>query len=295
MSQPYGDTSVHDIGCTQLVEPNIEDLRVVPLERNLCGHPLAGLLWEKTVSKKFYLKLDEKKYRIGNVFLIIENNDSSDKHEWKESKHGSHAEAITEKSCSWWTNIISCSCEWNYSWRNFQRCLNHIFLLEQLKNCCCGRSLTQKNSSMVVRHGRTCSKMRSTILASWQTRMWSSFSKFSSPCLDDHQFKQEELESVGDLSQVRSQIVWKYLFVHGTTWKTRHSVDGQQTCESDHKIDSGMRQTIGNDWFRTFITHECRQYCHVGNTAQHCRLGFIFKTQTLLATFKTQHLLLWRV
>ena len=33
--------------------------------------------------------------------------------------------------------------------------------------------------------------------------------KVSSPCLDDHQFKQEELESVGELSQVCSQIVLK--------------------------------------------------------------------------------------
>ena len=31
----------------------------------------------------------------------------------------------------------------------------------------------------------------------------------SSPCLDDHQFKQEEPESVGELSEVCSQIVLK--------------------------------------------------------------------------------------
>ena len=82
--------------------------------------------------------------------------------------------------------------------------------------------------------------MRSTILRAGKQE-----SGVSSHCLDDHQFKQEELESVGEISQVRSQIAWKYLFAHGTTWKTRYSVDGQQTCDSDHKIDSGMRQTIG--------------------------------------------------
>ena len=31
--------------------------------------------------------------------------------------------------------------------------------------------------------------------------------KVSHPCLDDHQFKQEELESVGESSEVCSQIV----------------------------------------------------------------------------------------
>ena len=33
---------------------------------------------------------------LGMSFLIIENNDSSDKHEWEESKHGSHVEEIDE-------------------------------------------------------------------------------------------------------------------------------------------------------------------------------------------------------
>ena len=44
-------------------------------------------------------------------------------------------------------------------------------------------------------------------------RKWSSFTKVSHPCLDDHQFKQEELESVGELSEVCSQIVLKCLYL----------------------------------------------------------------------------------
>ena len=35
----------------------------------------------------------------------------------------------------------------------------------------------------------------------------------SSPCLDDHQFKQEELDSVGDLSEVCSNIFLKCLYL----------------------------------------------------------------------------------
>ena len=35
----------------------------------------------------------------------------------------------------------------------------------------------------------------------------------SSPCLDDHQIKKKELESVGELSQVCSQIVLKCLYL----------------------------------------------------------------------------------
>ena len=37
--------------------------------------------------------------------------------------------------------------------------------------------------------------------------------KVSSPCLDDHHFKKEELESVGELSIVCSQIVLKSVYL----------------------------------------------------------------------------------
>ena len=67
-------------------------------------------------------------------------------------------------------------------------------------------------------HARKCVQ-RYCELANKKVEQWNNVSSLS---LDDHQVKQEELESVGELSQVRSQIVLKYLFVHGTTWKTRH-------------------------------------------------------------------------
>ena len=43
---------------------------------------------------------------------------------------------------------------------------------------------------------------------------------FSSPCLDDHQFKKEDLESVGELSEVCPQIVFFFflMFVSCTNW-----------------------------------------------------------------------------
>ena len=39
--------------------------------------------------------------------------------------------------------------------------------------------------------------------------------KVSTPCLDDHHFKKEELETVGDLSKVCSQIVLTCLHLAG--------------------------------------------------------------------------------
>ena len=37
--------------------------------------------------------------------------------------------------------------------------------------------------------------------------------KVAAPCIDDHQFKEEETESVGELSNVCSQIVLKCLYL----------------------------------------------------------------------------------
>ena len=48
------------------------------------------------------------------------------------------------------------------------------------------------------------------------------------------------------------------MLIPGTNWKTRHSVVCEQTCKSSQDIHH---------------TSGYLQFCHVGNTAQHCRLG----------------------
>ena len=52
---------------------SVED-PVVPLERNLYGHPLAGLLWERQF-EKILLKYGWEKFQIGNVYLSTEQED----------------------------------------------------------------------------------------------------------------------------------------------------------------------------------------------------------------------------
>ena len=64
--------------------------------------------------------------------------------------------------------------------------------------------------------------------------------KVSSPCLDDHQFRQEELESVEELSEGCSQIVLKCLYLSRIG-----RPDSQQTCNSSHK--NGLRH-VTDDW-----------------------------------------------
>ena len=56
---------------------NIEN-PVVLLERNLYGHPLAGLLWERQF-EEVLLGQGWKKYRTGNSYLCIESKVYSDR------------------------------------------------------------------------------------------------------------------------------------------------------------------------------------------------------------------------
>ena len=112
---------------------------------------------------------------------------------------------------------------------------------------------SRAHCSVVLRHGGTRSKkMRWAVLWIGKQESGAALQKVSNPCVDDHQFKQEELESVVDF--VRS-------FAHKLSWnaKTWHELEdltsyGRSINLQDH-------------------TNDFRQHCHVGNTAQHCRLG----------------------
>ena len=68
--------------------------------------------------------------------------------------------------------------------------------------------------------------------------------KVSTPCMDDHQCKEEENESVGDLSSVCLQNC-SQMSVSGTNWKTCYIVVCEQTCSCGHKIDNILWQTLG--------------------------------------------------
>ena len=94
--------------------------------------------------------------------------------------------------------------------RNIQRCVNHVFLLEQLKKlpgCETPHAKTVAWSYEMEGHARKCVE-RHCELANKKVEQ---SNKVSCLCLDDHQFKKEELESVVQLSIVCSQIVLKML------------------------------------------------------------------------------------
>ena len=96
--------------------------------------------------------------------------------------------------------------------------------------------------------------------------------KVSTPCIDDHHFKEEETKSVGEVSNTRSQIVLKCLYLArigrpDILWSVnklaRSITKWTTTC------DKRLYRLI------SYIHHTCdfKQFCHVGNTAKQCRLG----------------------
>ena len=96
--------------------------------------------------------------------------------------------------------------------------------------------------------------------------------KVSTPCIDDHHFKEEELKSVGELSQVCSHMVLKCLYLErigrpDILWSVNKFA--RSITKWSKACDKRLNRLI------SYIHHTCeyKQYCHVGNTAKQCRLG----------------------
>ena len=107
-------------------------------------------------------------------------------------------------------------------------------------------------------------------IVSWQTRR--QLYKVSTPCIDDQHFKEEEMKSVGEFSQVCSQMVLKcfYLARIGRPDILR-SVN--KLAQSITKWTKACEKRLNR--LISYIHHTCeyKQFCIVGNTAKQCILG----------------------
>ena len=147
------------------------------------------------------------------------------------------------------------------SLRSTENCPNRDFLLEQLKNCLGVRNLTHKLSR---RHTiwKDVPKKCVGILCELANKKDSSCTKSQFLCLNDRNSKKEELEAVGELSKVCSQIVLECLYLP--------RIGGPDILWSVNKLArAGMAR------LSSYIpqTDDYRHFCHVGNTTQQCRLG----------------------
>ena len=114
--------------------------------------------------------------------------------------------------------------------------------------------------------------------------------KVSAPCIDDHHFKEEDLKSVGELSQVCSQIVLKCLYLArigrpDILWSVGKLA--RPITKLTNACDKRLNRLI------SYIHHTCeyKQYCFLvllpNNVGWDC-----FKTPILQEILRTQNPLL---
>ena len=113
------------------------------------------------------------------------------------------------------------------------------------------------------RVGRYCE------LANKTTQQWY---RVAAPRMDGHQFGEEEIGSVGEVSKVCTQIVLTCLYLgHIGRPDILWSVNklARSVTKWTKACDKRLNRLISN----IHHTLEYKQYCHVGNTAKQCRLG----------------------
>ena len=218
---------------------------VVPLERNLYGHPLAGLLWERRF-EKILLKYCWEVLNWECLSLYLDDI----KMVGKKQKPWSDVEITQQRSRFGRTNILP------WSWRsgmysetmwNMQRYCrqlqNHVRIANFSGEGNRKTSFPSKSSYffMVLWHGWSCKEVCGTIL--WVGKQ------------DDSTTPQSiySMRRWPPLQRTRNEICWRIvtsmlpncseMFVLGTYWKTWYSMVREQTCTINHRMDQSIWQT----------------------------------------------------
>ena len=192
---------------------------VVLLERNLYCHPLAGLLWERQF-EKILLKYGWEKVPNWECFFV---------HRHQGLFLSVHVDDVRLAGKSQNTNPM-----WKVLNKEFDlgeptSFFDHVYLGCIQRQCEISKDIVDNYRAMfesrisaetrifrisslsydMEGHAKKCVE-RYCELANRTTQQ---LYKVSTPCIDDHHFKEEELKSVEDLSKVCSQIVLKCLYL----------------------------------------------------------------------------------
>ena len=209
---------------------------VVLLERNLYGHPLAGLYmrrqFEKILLKYGWEKVSNWEclfvHRGKGLFLSVFVDDiklAGKKQNMEPMWKVLNKEVDLGEPTSFFDHVyLDCT----------RRHCNHV-RIQYFRRSNWKITMIVKSEYLfvVLWHGRSCHEMCGTI--SWvgkQGRLNNS-TKYKLRALMTITLKRKNLKSVGDCQKVCSQIVLKMLIL-GTYWKTWYSMDSEQTCTANH-------------------------------------------------------------
>ena len=258
---------------------------VVPLERNLYGHALAGLLWERQFEKVLLKHGGEKipngeclfVHRERGLFLSVYVDDiklAGKKHIFDPMWKVLNKEVDLGEPTSFFDHVyLGCTqrqCEISKDIVDNYRTMfeSRISAGREEKLPFPQNTRISSWSYDMAGHAKKCVE-RYCELANKTTQQ---LYKVSTPCIDDHHFKEEETKSVGELSNTCSQIVLKCLYLArigrpDVLWSVNKLA--RSITKWTKACDKRLNRLISK------IHHTCeyKQYCHVGNTAKQCRLG----------------------
>ena len=258
---------------------------VVPLERNLHGHPLAGLLWERQF-EKILLKHGWEKvsnwerlfvHHEKGLFLSVHVDDiklAGKKQNLDPMWKVLNKELDLGEPTSFLDHVyLGCT---QRQWEISKDIVDNYRTMFESRISAGGTEKLSYSENCRISswsydmegHAKKCVE-RYCELANTTTQQ---LYKVSTPCIDDHHFKEEEMKSVGELSKVCSQIVLKCLYLArigrpDIQWSVNKLA--RSITKWTKACDKRLNRLI------SYIHHTCeyKQYCHVGNTAKQCRLG----------------------
>ena len=221
---------------------NFED-PMVPLERNLYGHPLVRLLWKR--------QFEEALLELG--WEEVPKWECMFAHRKQRVISVSFCGGCTQRECKQNETIIE-----QYT-KMFESRLC-AGAKEKLPGRQKPHTQTVAWSYHMEGHAQKCVERYCELANNKVEQPY----KVSHPCLDDHRFKKEELESVEELSEVCSQIVLKCVCLErigrpDILWSVNKLA--RSVTKWTQPCDKRLARLI------TCIHHtnDYRQYCHVGN------------------------------
>ena len=284
---------------------------VVPLERHLYGHPLAGLLWERQFenillnhgwekvsnweclfvhrSKGLLLsvsvddiKLAGKKQNIDPMWNVL-------------NKEGDLGEptSFLDHVCLGCTQR-QCEISKDNNYRTMFESRISAGATEKLQY-----SENRRISSWsydMEGHDKKCVE-RYCELANKTTQQ---LYKVSTPCIDDHYFKEEELKSVGELSKKMLSNCSEMLIL-GTYRKTWYSMVSEQTCTISHQMDQSLWQILyafdllqsTHKWILAMLS--CAKHCTTMQAGTGSGLWFCRRPGRLKVDLRIQNLHQWNI
>ena len=269
---------------------------VVLLDRNLYGHPLAGLLWERPC-EELSSKLGREKVpnweclsvqRKQGLFLSVYVDDLKKKRLersriWLACERNWWKTLICEKPASFFDHVClgstqrECKPNVNHLLRNTQKMFESRISAGATEKMLGWKKLTQKH---VDGKNDTHKQWHWKDTVNWRTRKLSNCTKFQAPAWMTINSRKRNLNLWRIVRSVLTYCV--EMLVPGTNWTTGYFMVCQQTGSCCYKMDSSMRQTFS----KTYFMHS--SYTRLPTTLSR-RATQHTKTQTLLVTLRTRN------